>query len=951
MKFRIFLLTLLVLSTALLAQENRYIYNLTLDDSTHVLSGSAKLSLKNTSPKTLDTVYVHLPSRSLEWKNSFLNRQLTDFQKIDAYYAKSEETGYIDISSLTDGYRTFSVCEECEFVPLSLSPPLASGDSVQLEIGFKLKLGSTEFNGVGYDGEMYRIIDWLPNFPTMDSSGFRLYPVTFYRDQFPANNHYKLSLTLPSDMIVASNAELTSAEEKARLVSILNNPVKTLPTEEPLKTLEFRHYGTNLQFLVSRFFNVYQMKNGGHFFSTSDDPFYPSLSGKVTRESDEFFQRELGDSAVRPFNLVLLTGKNSEYQSDDLLTLEIPDDIFKFSSELAHARAEQLLRYQMRPNGFRDVWMARGLPYFYKYSFINQVYPDQKWLPFSNTFIGRFFALDQFDYSYQNQFLFLYLARQNLDQKMIAPADSLTRLNYEAIAQAKTYMALSHVRQYISPRSFARGMNRYVENYSGIANAHSLQKSLEYFCNRDVDWFFNKWIKTTEIYDYQLIETDHCPTISTATVKNTGSLVIPYSLTGFKDGNAVLTEWFDGHEGKKSVQMYHEEYDKVVLNYHGHVPEYRQKNNTYYERLFFPRLEPLRLQFYYSFEDPKHSQLYWTPTVNFNAYDKVLLGLSLDNSSLVQKPFEYIIGPEYSTGTGKLTGYTSFIYHLLPKNNSIFHQIRFGLFGRYYHYDKDLAYLRLSPSLNFYFKKPYPTSSILQTLKFRLVNLDRELPGGFSEPANEIGNSSYTVFNASYELQETDILNPFTLRADYYLGDDFQRIGIEGDFRWMLSNKKWLIWRNYFGYFFYNRYKEAGISNSYYSLGLSGTKDFLFDYQFFGRSDESGIWSQQFFVTEGGFKTFTGTFADEVMFTTNLSVPIWKFFGVFADAGIVDSNKKFYYDFGIRLSFITDFLEVYFPLINQDVNFLEQPAYFNSIRFVLDIDQSNIINRLRRGYY
>ncbi len=916
-----------------------------------MLRGTAELTFVNSSKVLLDTIYLHLPPRSLEYKKSFLHRQLAEFQKIDAFYAKKEERGFITVEQLAVGSLQLLVCEKCEFVALPLSAAIASGDSVKVTFDFEIKLGSSEFNGVGYDGQMYRIIDWLPNFPTQDSTGFKLYPITFQRDIFPANNQYKVDFSLPADMIVASNASLTTSSELARLDSLKELSFKKPSPKSGLKTLNYTHTGTNLQFFASRDLFVFPMKNGGSFYVLNQDLYFPSVVDITNSEIDAFLRKQIGENTEERFDLILIPEKNGEYQSDNLLTIETPKDLFKFSSELCHARAEMIFRYKMLPNGFKDPWIARGIPYFYKYHFINESFPDKKWLPLSNSLLGIIFALDQFDYSYQNQFLYLYLARQNLDQPMSAPVDSLSRLNYEAIAQAKVYMALSHLREFVTPYNFSRSMRRFYLNHKGGATANNLKSSFHYYSNKPVNWFFEDWVPTTGTYDYRLLKTEYCPTISTATVTNTGTLTLPYSLTGIKDGKPVLTQWYDGHTGKKSVQMYHADYDEVILNYPGRVPEYSQRNNTYYNRALFPRMEPLSLPFYYSFEDPKHSQLYWTPTINFNAYDKVLIGASLDNSSLVQKSFEYIIGPEYSTGTGKLTGYSSFIYNILPRKSNLFHQIRVGVFGRYYHYNEDLTYLRLSPAINFYFKKPYPTSSILQNLRFRVVNLDRELPNNFSEPANQVGNSSFSVFNATYKYEETNIFNPYTIQGDFYWGDQFSRLGIEGDFRWMLPNKKWLIWRNYAGYFFTNKFAANGITNNYYSLGLSGTRDFLFDYQFFGRSDSSGIWSQQTFVTEGGFKSQTNAYSDNWMISTNVVVPIWSVFGVFADAGLVDNTDKLYYDFGVRIALVTDFLEIYFPLMNQDQNFLNTPAYYKSIRFVLDIDQSNIINRLRRGYY
>ncbi|AEV31776.1 hypothetical protein Oweho_0763 [Owenweeksia hongkongensis DSM 17368] len=940
---------LLLFSLPLLAQPVRYHYNLKFDDSIQTISGNAKVSLHNNTSATLTEIVLHLPPRALENKKSYLQKELVEFQKVDAYFAKPEELGSIKIPTVQFGDQIATICTKCEFAKIPLATPLLPGDSIKLRFDFQIALGSYEFNGNGFDGKVFRIIDWLPSIATFDSTGFHPYPFSFQWDVYPQKASYSVDLSLPDKFLVASNAELSTSSEKERLDYLKAHPYTPHLGGDSLKTLHFEHVGTNLQFFISQYYFVFPIDANRTLYLTSPDRFSPSAIESLDQQVSKFFKGEI-DNALDDYDLIILDVKIGEYQSDHLLSLEMPKDAFKQAAELAHARAEMLFRYQLQPNGIDELWLARGVPYFYKYQFINEFYPEEKWLPFSNSFVGRFFALDAFDYSYQNQFLYLYLARQGLDQSISTPADSLSRLNYEAIAEAKTFMALNHLREYISPNTFKRSMKRFVED-SSTSSVPLLKSSFEYFSNKSVDWFFQDWLPTAKSYDYALTKTDYCPTISTATVKNKGALILPFSLTGIKDDEVVLTQWYDGHDSAKTVQMYHADYDKVVLNYHQTVPEMNQKDNTYFNRLLFQRLEPLRLQFYYSFEDPNRSQLFWTPTISYNAYDKLLLGVSLDNSSLVQKPFEYLIGPDFSTGTGTLTGYTSFKYNFVPEQPKLFHQISAGLYTRYYHYDQDLAYFRISPALNFYFKKPYPRSSILQQLKLRLVHLDRELPDNFTEPANEIGNSSFTVFNANYRYQETNILHPYLLQADFQLGDQFSRIGLEADVRWMLPNKKWLIWRSYAGAFFFNKFYEQGITNSYYSIGLSGTKDFLFDLPFFGRSDETGIWSQQFFVSEGGFKSATNVFADQWMLSTNLVVPVWSVFGAYADAGLSDGFNKVYYDAGLRISVITDFFEVYFPMVNQG-NFVPTDYnYFSRIRFILDIDQSNIINRLRRGYY
>jgi hypothetical protein len=57
------------------------------------------------------------------------------------------------------------------------------------------------------------------------------------------------------------------------------------------------------------------------------------------------------------------------------------------------------------------------------------------------------------------------------------------------------------------------------------------------------------------------------------------------------------------------------------------------------------------------------------------------------------------------------------------------------------------------------------------------------------------------------------------------------------------------------------------------------------------------------------------------------------------------------WDYGLYLEFIPDFFEVYFPIQNNFGNIIDQPEYYQQIRFVLNLELDAIINRVRRGFY
>jgi len=185
---------------------------------------------------------------------------------------------------------------------------------------------------------------------------------------------------------------------------------------------------------------------------------------------------------------------------------------------------------------------------------------------------------------------------------------------------------------------------------------------------------------------------------------------------------------------------------------------------------------------------------------------------------------------------------------------------------------------------------------------------------------------------------------------DLQLANSFSKLAIDFRYRKLTDTDRQYDFRAYFGTFLNNR-----TNTDFFSFSLDRPSDYLFDYEFLGRSEESGFFSQQIIIAEGGFKSmFDNPYANQWMFTLNGSIGIWRWVEAYADAGFYKNktfDPKFRYDSGIRFNFIHNFLEVYFP-IQSSLGFEPtQSAYGSKIRFVLTIDPKRIINFVRRGFF
>jgi len=96
--------------------------------------------------------------------------------------------------------------------------------------------------------------------------------------------------------------------------------------------------------------------------------------------------------------------------------------------------------------------------------------------------------------------------------------------------------------------------------------------------------------------------------------------------------------------------------EKIILNDDYIFPETNFRDNYRYTTGLFANTKKIRLKILTDVPNPEYNEIYLNPRLNFNAYDKVLLGLNVRNTALFDRRFKYSFTPYFSTGTGKLTG-------------------------------------------------------------------------------------------------------------------------------------------------------------------------------------------------------------------------------------------------------------------------------------------------------
>lgn len=926
--FRLFLLVILATPATGQIQAHYICNNLNINTYGKSIQGKLQIAVTNESSTQIDSLtFVNWPA-AYQQRGTFLAEEMLEDQNTSLRFAKPDELGYAGLTYSLENFADaqYIVVTEQFSVPIQLLP----GETKSVYITFLAKLPHAKFNGFGYDAHTIRLSHFMPQIVPLDSSLSRPTLNSRNREAWFVPATYQLQLSASEDAELLTNLDIEYQEKRKWMLA-----AKT-PLREALLLLapEITHFSVPAS----------QTEVNLHF--GADFPAFNQVSSWQNVSS--FLNHELGWTPPSQVNIAFF-GKGQLHSSGNLFLLNPKFKQDEVEANLVEEIVEVIAREQLGINPAQHPWMVEGLANYYKHLYYERFYPNKKLLgPFSKTFAARFFDIDHYPIKYQNRMLFLYMARQGLDQPLADDAFTFSRANREAVIKGKSSLVYAYARSFVGDKNFRRAMHRWVTMPSANGQPEEWINNLNYFHNQKTNWLLGDLYGTTKPLDYSLKRTENCSYVYTATVKNKGKLVIPYSVTGYKDTNQVLTQWFEGHDGKKTVQIHLEDYTKVKIGADEAMPEVRQKNNTMQTTGLFKRAKPLRLQFYTSFDNPDRTQIFWLPSVKYNAYDQLLLGAQFYNSNLFKKPFEYRISPEFSTGTGTLTGTASFKFNWTPMA-SPFHLISFGMYGRYYHYDKNLAYFRWSPTLTFNFRKSHPRSPWINSVRLRTVSVDIEVPTnpGDLKPQNSTAN--YQIVDVRFKAEKGSKLTPFIGMFDLQFARTFSKISFDAKQRWRFSRHHLLTARLFAGIMHLNQ----GVNDvdDLFKFGLSGTQDYLFDYYFLGRSDVSGIWSQQMFVTDGGFKSQTNVF-DRGMIAANLNVPFFRFFGAFGDVGYAfGDNNALYWDYGLYLEFIPDFMEVYFPIQSSEANLISQPEYDQQIRFVLNLNFDAIVNRVRRGLY
>lgn len=984
-------------------QEVNYKIKVALNDKKHELSAYEEVTYINNSTSSLSYIYFHLWPNAYKDHKTALAQQLLENGDDKFYFSKQEERGFIDSLDFKVNGKSVKVeynKQHEDICKLILNEPIRSQDTIVITTPFHVKLPDAKFSRMGHTDQAYYITQWYPKPAVFDEKGWHPMPYLNQGEFYSEYGSFDVTITLPKNYLLAATGDRIDAREEELWLRAKVKETEQLiadkkltpkkstfpPSDAETKSIRFMQSNVHdFAWFADKRFHVLKdniaLPNSSRtintwVFFTDNEPQLWKNSIEYIDDAVLFYSYLLGDypyNHVTAVDGVIAAGGGMEYPN--ITVIGESSNAFNLETTIMHEVGHNWF-YGILGSNERDVpFMDEGLNSLYEMRYISSKYPNKTLaaiLGKDSSF--KFFGLNKFKHAESYRLAYLLAARKNTDQAIGNQSVDFTNYNYGAIVYSKTAAVFDYLMNTVGPDRFDEGMRFYFENWKfKHPSTSDLQKTLEYHCSIDLNWFMDELINSTGKIDYKIVKHKELPNGShRIVIKNKGDVEGPVMLSAYNKNKMVGQVWYSGFKDKKTFEFPVSEVDKFKIDGFDFMPEINKKNNTLKTKGLFKRSEPLQLNFIGKIDDPNRTQLNYFPIGGYNMYNKFMLGCAFYNYSLLQKKFEFTLAPMYAFGSNTPVGFADFQFNFHPKK--VFQSVVPGIKLKSFAYDfADVEnlfpnssvsdpsffafnYYKAEPFLRFEFKKREPRSSINQSIQLRSVITVTEEDETYNTVFTTIQQSplkkQYTKYvnEISYTLNNKRTINPFKLNLKFQQNEDFAKINLTADYDITFKNNYAAELRLFAGSFVGGNNKGP---YRFRASGFNGYQDYMYDYNFGGRNEFTGVGFAQFAEEDGALKVWTPLGQSETwMAGFNVKSP--KFFKLplkfFADVVVCDgqylNTEKVLYSAGFDICIWKDIFEIYVPLLyNKDIKntmkLNNKDTFFETIRFTFNINKLN----------
>lgn len=932
----------LLMSTGIIHAQHLNRMAVEFDPDTKILKINQEIVFHNQSADTLNALFLNDWNNAYSSKTTPLAKRFSDEYVRAFHLAKDEERGNTAIHSITDkNQRVLNwdrPANHPDIVKVQLKAPVYPNQKASFHLIYEVKLPGSRFTGHGFDSKgNFNPEHWYLTPARMEDGIFVKYSNENLDDIANGISDYEITLTAPGDIRITTDLHISNTTDK-------NSSKEYLLTGKARTDF-------NLTLEKNNSFEFFNNKVAEVSCNLDDEDRITDIQKALLIDDITHFVAD--NLGTYPHTKIMVTqadyNRNPVYGLNQLPSFLNPfPDSFKYEIRFLKTYLNAYLKNTLKLDPRKDNWIFDAIQIHLMIKYVEEKHPDQKMMGHLYRWgILRGHHLFMADFNSKYNYLYLLMAKKNLDQPIGDPKNTFIKFNEQIAGKYRAGLSLQYLDAYLGDSIVPQSISRFWElNKTRQTTRSDFENILKSNSPKNIDWFFDTVVSTRELIDFKFSDVQAEKDSVTVTVKNHTGTNVPVALYGLNKGEVVFKQWLENIKTDSTFTFSRQNADRLVLNYNNEAPEYNPGNNWYRLDKFFPNNRPLKLTLFQDIEDPRYNQLFYVPSFIFNIYDGFSPGLRFHNKSLLEKPFIFDVSPTYSVKTNSLIGSFSLFYNHYIREGSLYN-IRYNIGGSTYHYAPDARYIKFTPSVQFRIREEDLRENKKQFILLRQVMVNREASAYVDTDSQ---NENYSVFNARYSKYESEITEHYNFYTDVQLSGAFGKLSGEIQYRKLFNDNRQINLRVFAGAFMYRN-----TQSEFFSFALDRPTDYMFDLNFYGRSEATGLFSQQYIMAEGGFKSMLDTrFANQWMTTVNGSFNIWNWVEVYGDAGLFKnsySDPQFVYDSGIRLNLLPDYFELYFPVYSSNGFEVNDRAYPEKIRFVVTLSPGTLINLFTRKWF
>lgn len=908
--------------------------------ATHTLRIQQEITFTNQSNDTLSSIVLNDWNHAYSDKNTPLAQRFSDEFYRGFHLAKDSERGGTSNLTILNFEKLFlswnRSTENPDLITVDLRDKLMPNQSVTLYLTYFSKIPSNQFTKYGYasNGNL-NLKNWYVTPARYENSAFVKYSNCNLDDSANGTVDFFIQFKIPKEAVLTTDLVVTNQiEDKAQINYHLEGKSRT----------DFNIFIES----KSNFISYQNDKN--EVITDINSAKLDTIQKILIINRIAHFVDEIIGAYPHPKILVTQTNydRNPFYGLNQLPQFLNPfEDDFLFEIKFLKTYVETYLKSSLRLDPRKDNWIYDAIQMDLMIKYVEQFHPNTTMLGKASQFkLLKNYNLATLKFNQQYSYFYMLMARKNLDQSLSSSKTELIKFNEQIASKYRAGLSINFLDKYLQNGIVKKSIQEfYTLNKTQQTSSKDFESILKSNATKNINWFFSTIVHSRELIDYKFAKVSKTKDSITFSIKNKTDLPIPIPIYGVKKKEIVFKDWLDLKECDSTFTIKRNQADRIILNYNNEVPEINLRNNWKKLEGFFPNNRPIKFVFMKDLEDPYFNQILYIPTITYNLYDGVSPGIRLHNKTILDKPITFDINPAFSSKTNNLIGSGALIMNENYRNSSLY-TIRYALSGSYFHYAPNASYSKITPSVEFRIREADLRDNRKQSFMARQVMVNREQ----SEINSSDLTENYSIFNFRYSNSKTEVTHHFSNLTDVQFARNFGKIASEIEYRKLFENNRQINIRFYTGVFLFNT-----TNSDFFSFGLDRPTDYLFDYGFYGRSESSGFFSQQYIQSEGGFKSkLNQSFSNQWMSTINGSFNIWNWIELYGDIGYLKNRRskgQFLYDSGLRLNLVTDYFEVYFPLYSSNGFEPLQNSYNEKIRFVLTLSPATLINLFNRKWF